>query len=313
MGVAALVLGIIAIILAFFGGVGGVVLGIAAVVLGVLGRRAAERDGLPQGAATAGLVTGIVGIVLGAAIFAACVKCATGCAEVARGVARLGEAQVTMEEIARLEISYYEAERLDVKGSHLPKTFASAGAVPAKVPCQGKPVMVTPEEWKAAGWDKIRFGPAGPTMFQFEAITQGEGKTARLDIIARVDPRCDGSAADFRQRVAVDDQGRPYLIQNRFGQQSGRMGYRRGVQRSAAPGAVPTPGGQGAPEGDEQPDDADDSAAKQPIRPALPAASGAPAPPAVPAAPALPAAPAPPAAPAVPAHPVAPAAPAPSK
>src|SRR5512146_2208666 len=128
MGVAALVLGIIAIVLAFFGGVGGIILGIAAVVLGVLGRRAAERDGLPQGSATAGMVTGIVGIVLGAAIFAACVSCAKGCAEVARGIARLGEARGTMEEIARLEMAHFEAERVDAKGNLLPKTYASAAA-----------------------------------------------------------------------------------------------------------------------------------------------------------------------------------------
>jgi hypothetical protein len=240
MGVAALVLGIIAIILAFFGGVGGIILGIAAVVLGVLGRRAAERDGLPQGSATAGMVTGIIGIVMGAAIFAVCVKCASGCAEVARGIARLGEARATVEEIARLEMAYYESERVDPKGSLQPKTFASAGAVPAKVPCQERPVMLTPEDWKAAGWDKIHFAPSGPTMFQFEAIAKGEGKNARLDIIVRADPRCDGTLADLHQRMAIDEDGRPYLVQTGYGQPTGR--YRRGIRRGGAPGPVPEPG-----------------------------------------------------------------------
>jgi hypothetical protein len=279
MGVAALVLGIIAIILAFFGGVGGIVLGIAAVVLGVLGRRAAERDGLPQGSATAGLVTGIVGIVLGAAIFAACVKCATGCAEVARGIARLGEARVTVEEIARLESSYYEAERVDEKGNLLPKKFASAGPVPAKVPCQDKPVMVTPEEWKAAGWDKIHFGPAGPTMFQFETVSRGEDKKAQVDIIVRADPRCDGVVADFRQRIAVDDEGRPYLVQGQYGQVRGQTGYRRGVRRGAAPGPEPPPGAEAPPDDDELPEQ---KAPPGPGRAAPPAPTPAPAPPAAP-------------------------------
>ena len=298
MGVAALVLGIIAIILAFFGGVGGIILGIAAVVLGVLGRRAAERDGLPQGSATAGMVTGIVGIVLGAAIFAACVKCASGCAEVARGIARLGEARVTMEEIGRLEMAYFESERVDGKGNLLPRTFASAGAVPTKVPCQEKPVMVTPEDWKAAGWEKVHFAPSGPTMFQFETLAKGEGNAARLDIIARTDPRCDGTVADLRLRLAVDQEGRPYLIQSPFGPQGGKAGYRRGVRRGAAPGLQPEPGAEAPPVDTD--DTLDDNA---------PAPSGGPAAPSTPTAPTVMPGPRTPAAPAAPARPKAPAGP----
>jgi hypothetical protein len=272
MGVAALVLGIIAIILAFFGGVGGVILGIAAVVLGVLGRRAAERDGMPQGSATAGLITGIVGIVLGAAVFGACVMCAKSCAEVARGVARLGEARVTMQQIGQLEEAYYGAERLDAEGNLLPRTFASAGAVPAKAPCQDKPVMVTPEDWKAAGWDKIHFGPAGPTMFQFEAVARGEGKNARLEVIARTDPRCDGTVADLRERYAVDGQGRPFMIQSPFGPHGGKASYRRGIRRGAAPGVGTEPGAEPPAEAEEP----DDNAPPPPDRPSAPGAAKAP-------------------------------------
>jgi hypothetical protein len=251
MGVAALVLGIIAIVVAPLGGLGGVFFGIVAVVLGVLGRRAAQRDRLPHRSATAGLVTGLVGIVLGAALFTLFMRCAEVEAE-ARGIA---------EEIARREMAYFEAERFDEKGNRLPQAFASAAAVPAKIPCQRKPVMVTPEDWRAAGWDRIHFGPAGPAKFQVEAVTRGEGKDARLLILVRVDPDCDGTLADLPLRVAVNAEGRPY-----------RANPGDGWRHAVRPGLVP---GTAAP-----PDDADLLGEAAPERPARPAAPRSPARPA---------------------------------
>lgn len=66
MGVAAMVLGILACCLFCFYGVVSVVLGILAVVFGVKGRRRAEQ-GLADnhGQAQAGLITGIIGLILG--------------------------------------------------------------------------------------------------------------------------------------------------------------------------------------------------------------------------------------------------------
>jgi hypothetical protein len=251
MGVAALVLGIIAVLLAFFGGVGGIVLGIAAVILGVLGRRAAERDGLPTGSATAGLITGIIGIVLGGLIFAACLKCASGCAEVARGIARLGEAQVTVDEIFRLEGAYYETEHVDGQGDLAAKRFLSAGPTPAKVPCQDQPVPLTPEDWRATGWGPLQFAPEGPTRFQFQTVATGTGKDATLTVIVRTDPNCKGVPAEFKQRMAIDEEGRPYVLHGAGytagpGSQPARR-HRRpgpGPLGAPAPGALP---GQKAP------------------------------------------------------------------
>jgi hypothetical protein len=218
MGVAALVLGILAVFLAFFGGIGGVVLGIAAVLLGVLGRRVAEREGLPTGSATGGLVTGIIAIVLGGLVFAACLKCVGGCAEVARGFAHIGEAKTTTEAIFRLEEAYYETEHVDSQGNLLPKEFISAGPTPKTVPCTNRPVRVTAEDWRAGGWDRLQFSdPNETTRFQFEAVASGSGKDARVSVIIRTDPNCKGMPAELRETMVIDAEGRPHLEASPFG------------------------------------------------------------------------------------------------
>ena len=69
LGVAALVLGLLAVLTGFF--VLGGVLGVVAVVLGVLGRGRAKRgEATNGGVALAGIVLGLVGIALTAAVIA---------------------------------------------------------------------------------------------------------------------------------------------------------------------------------------------------------------------------------------------------
>ncbi|PZT68437.1 DUF4190 domain-containing protein [Streptomyces sp. SW4] len=69
MGIAAMVLGILACCLFCFYGVVSVVLGILAIVFGVKGRRRAERgEATNHGQAQAGLVMGVIGLVLGIAV-----------------------------------------------------------------------------------------------------------------------------------------------------------------------------------------------------------------------------------------------------
>lgn len=69
MAIAALVLGIVSIVLSFFGqGIMGAILGVVGVILGVLGKKDPERKGM----ATAGMVCSIIGIVLGLIFWIAC-------------------------------------------------------------------------------------------------------------------------------------------------------------------------------------------------------------------------------------------------
>ena len=79
MGVASLVLGVLAIVLAFFP-VGpvqlvAVVIGVVSLILGIVGRKNAQAQSLPTGVATAGIVVGIIGFILAAALFATCTAC----------------------------------------------------------------------------------------------------------------------------------------------------------------------------------------------------------------------------------------------
>lgn len=80
MGVASLVLGIIAVIIGLFSGGSlgwlGAILAIIGVILGALGRKNPENKGL----ATAGLVLSIIGLVLCLLLYIACIACVGGLA-----------------------------------------------------------------------------------------------------------------------------------------------------------------------------------------------------------------------------------------
>ena len=80
MAVASLVLGIISIVLNFFGlGIVSIILAIVGVILGALGRKNPEKKGM----ATAGLVCSIIGLVIGIIFMVACASCAGGLASMA--------------------------------------------------------------------------------------------------------------------------------------------------------------------------------------------------------------------------------------
>lgn len=71
MGTAGMVLGIIGTCLFWFYGVPSIILGILALIFGIVGRKRAHRgEATNGGAATAGIVLGIVSMVLGAALIA---------------------------------------------------------------------------------------------------------------------------------------------------------------------------------------------------------------------------------------------------
>ncbi len=77
MALASMILGIIALVIAVFGGfvaVGwiGSICGILAIIFGVLGRKEAAN----KGKATAGLVCGIISVAWGVIAYFACVACA---------------------------------------------------------------------------------------------------------------------------------------------------------------------------------------------------------------------------------------------
>lgn len=82
MGVAALVLGIIAIVIGAFSagalGWAGAIMGIVGIILGALGKKNAPEG--KAGIATAGLVCSIIGTVLCLLLYLACAACVGGAA-----------------------------------------------------------------------------------------------------------------------------------------------------------------------------------------------------------------------------------------
>lgn len=80
MGVASLVLGIIAIVIGVFsaGSLGwlGAIMAVIGIILGALGRKNPEKKGI----ATGGLVCSIIGLVLCLLLYIACAACIGGAA-----------------------------------------------------------------------------------------------------------------------------------------------------------------------------------------------------------------------------------------
>lgn len=77
MAIASLVLGIISLVLSFFGlGIISVFTAIIGIILGVLGRKDPEKKGM----ATAGLVCSIIALVLGIIMWIACAAVVGGAA-----------------------------------------------------------------------------------------------------------------------------------------------------------------------------------------------------------------------------------------
>jgi len=80
MGVASLVLGIIAVVIGLFsaGSLGwlGAILSVLGIIFGALGKKNVEKKGI----ATAGLVLSIIGLILCLILYIACVACIGGIA-----------------------------------------------------------------------------------------------------------------------------------------------------------------------------------------------------------------------------------------
>jgi len=77
MAIAALVLGIVSIVIGFFVPFLNIVCAVVALVLGIISKKKAQEVGAPTGMATAGLVLGIISLAI-SIVFTICVVCLAG-------------------------------------------------------------------------------------------------------------------------------------------------------------------------------------------------------------------------------------------
>lgn len=98
--IAALVLGIVAIVLAWFYmvNIAALICGVVGIVLATMGRKKAKEVGAPTGMGTAGLVLSIIGLVIAAIGFFTCTVCVCACAE-ATGLNDLNDAVNSLEDL----------------------------------------------------------------------------------------------------------------------------------------------------------------------------------------------------------------------
>ena len=87
--IAALVLGIVSVVLAWFYmvNIAALVCGVVGIILAIKGKKAAAAANAPTGMATAGLVLSIIGLVIGFIGFFACTVCVCTAAGVANQIA----------------------------------------------------------------------------------------------------------------------------------------------------------------------------------------------------------------------------------
>jgi Tfp pilus assembly protein PilE len=201
MAVAALVLGILAVVLCWAWFLGGI-LGILAIIFGALGSGKARRlGGKNKGMAVAGLVLGVVGLVLAIAVIVLAVVFARS-VDGYMTKAKTSEAKLQLRQLERRIKSYYdERGELPPSAQRMPAAPEAACATTS-----GKHPAAPPSAWQEAGWDAIGFSVDEDSYYAYEWIAeQRSGVGARGYAIAIGDLDCDGMLATYRMNVRAVD------------------------------------------------------------------------------------------------------------
>jgi hypothetical protein len=139
MAVASLVLGILGLIASIIPPlfVVGVPLALIATVLGVVSRRTAAQNQQPTGLATGGMVTGIIGVMIGVAMYAACAGIMNRAKEMSKDPKKMQEAfekNKEFQEAFKKAIEESQNEGAPGAPGAAPKSPAAQPASPAAAP-----------------------------------------------------------------------------------------------------------------------------------------------------------------------------------
>ena len=181
MGVAALVLGIIGVLFSMNPWLFwvGIPLSVLALVLGIVESKRANADPAnkrPSGAATAGIILGIIGTALGVLVFAACAVCA-------KRVSDLGK---TLDKLPKTSRSSYSSPSVSSSGPPAEVgesvTFADSVWVVKKVRDLGGKMTVhgrtaeTTGRFVAVTFQVKNLGRADDQLFDLPPVSDGEGR-----------------------------------------------------------------------------------------------------------------------------------------
>ena len=199
IAVAAMVVGICAIVLCWIPFLD-LVLAILAIVVAVIGmRRASRLAGLGQGMAVAGLVTGIVGLLIDLLVVAAIA---------------IPAFMDYMHHSKRTEIrTQLDMISKHAKAAYLAKAaypIGHAGPTPIDDCCaqrNGHCITLLPD-WQDPVWRELDFEIDGGTSFHF-FYNSMDGTS--FDVRAVGDPSCDGHEQSWRLHGSVDAAGNPVI------------------------------------------------------------------------------------------------------
>jgi hypothetical protein len=195
LAVAAMVLGIISVVLCFLWFIGPV-LAILAIIFGALGLSKAKKIGRGRGAALAGLILGVIGIVL-AIVFIVVVVMAVKSFDNYMTKGKKTEASLHLKMMER-KIKTFHIEK-----SRLPE---SAALMPGTNACEsrtGKSPRVPESQWFAdKGWAEMQFHIDEDTLFQYR-WTKTSDTAGYAEAIGDLD--CDANVSTYRVDINVVD------------------------------------------------------------------------------------------------------------
>jgi hypothetical protein len=195
LAVAAMVLGIISVVLCFLWFLGPV-LGILAIIFGALGLSKSKKVGRGRGAALAGLILGVIGILL-SIVFIVLVVMAVKSFDSYMTKGKKTEANLHLGTMER-QIKVFHIEK-----ARLPESAALTPGTNACVSRSGTIPMLTQSQWFAdPGWNEMRFHIDSDTLFQYR-WTKTSDTAGYAEAIGDLD--CDTTMVTYRLDINVVD------------------------------------------------------------------------------------------------------------
>ncbi|MBU1431548.1 hypothetical protein KKF91_13480 [Myxococcota bacterium] len=124
---------------------------------------------------------------------------------------KASEAHMNVRRMFDSAVYYYEEEHVDAEGNILPKSFPKSTTLTPKAPncVNGNLVKQMPdsEVWQEEGWKQLNFELYEPSYYQYQFISEGEGKAAKFTARAIGDIDCDGVYSTFERVGTIDEFG----------------------------------------------------------------------------------------------------------